>query len=148
MPRRGSRGERGKPSEACRLTARAMRRESRVESQGSRVKGRESRVDGRGSMVEGSKALARNLERHEDAMNFTLLAENPLFMATGVLYAGAFAAYAAIWRSRKALLGLLATALMLAALSGNLGLIVARWIAADRPPFKSLYESMVFLALN
>jgi cytochrome c-type biogenesis protein CcsB len=81
-------------------------------------------------------------------MNFTLLAENPLFMATGVLYAGAFAAYAAIWRSRKALLGLLATALMLAALSGNLGLIVARWIAADRPPFKSLYESMVFLALN
>jgi cytochrome c-type biogenesis protein CcsB len=79
-------------------------------------------------------------------MDFALLAENPLYALTGATYAAAFGAYAATWRSTKAIIGRIGTALMIAAISGNLGLIILRWISADRPPFKSLYESMVFLA--
>jgi cytochrome c-type biogenesis protein CcsB len=79
-------------------------------------------------------------------MDIGLFAESPLFAATGATYAAAFGAYAATFRSTRALVGRAGTALMAAALCGNLGLIVLRWISADRPPFKSLYESMVFLA--
>jgi cytochrome c-type biogenesis protein CcsB len=79
-------------------------------------------------------------------MDFTLLAEHPLYVATGALYAAAFAFYSMAWRSAKELVGRAGTALMVAALAGNVALIVSRWMSADRPPFKSLFETLVFLA--
>ena len=79
-------------------------------------------------------------------MNFAVLVEQPLHLATGGAYAAAAASYAAAWRSTRANLGRIATALLCAALVGNVALISSRWIAADRPPFKSLYESLIFLA--
>jgi cytochrome c-type biogenesis protein CcsB len=77
-----------------------------------------------------------------------ILAEHPFFVATGALYAAAVAFYAAAWRSTKQLVARLGTALLCAALVLNLGLIVQRWIEADRAPFKSLFESLVFFAFN
>jgi cytochrome c-type biogenesis protein CcsB len=80
-------------------------------------------------------------------MELHLLAEHPVYAATGAAYAAAFGLYAAAWKSARALIGRLATGLMTAALAGNAALIVARWLEAGRPPFKSMFESMVFLAL-
>ena len=80
-------------------------------------------------------------------MDFTLLASQPLYAATGAAYAASFAFYGLAFKSTKEIVGRLGTALMLAAAAGNLGLIVTRWLAADRPPFKSLFETLVFLAL-
>jgi cytochrome c-type biogenesis protein CcsB len=77
-----------------------------------------------------------------------VLAEHPFFVATGALYAAAMAFYAAAWRSTKAVVGRVGTALMCVALVANLGLIVQRWIEADRAPFKSLFESLVFFAFT
>lgn len=79
-------------------------------------------------------------------MDFHLLANNPLFLVTGALYAAAFALYGATWKSTKELVGRLATTAMTLAILGNAAVIIAHWIKADRPPFKSLFESMVFLA--
>jgi len=76
-----------------------------------------------------------------------ILFEHPVFAATGLLYAAATAAYAAAWRSTKQLVGRAGTALFAAAVALNLGLVIARWIEAGREPFKSLFESLVFLAL-
>jgi len=75
-----------------------------------------------------------------------VVAEHPFFVATTALYAASGALYAAAWRSTRALVGRAATALMAAALVLNGGLIVQRWIEADRAPFKSLFESLVFFA--
>ncbi len=75
-----------------------------------------------------------------------VIAEHPFFVATGALYAASVAFYAAAWRSTKQLVGRVATAVMCLALVLNLGLIVQRWHEADRAPFKSLFESLVFLA--
>ncbi len=75
-----------------------------------------------------------------------ILADNPLYLATGVIYAGAMGLYGAAWRSSKAIVGRAATGLLVAALACNAALIAQRWIEADRAPFKSLYESLVFLA--
>lgn len=77
-----------------------------------------------------------------------ILAEHPFFVATGALYAASVAFYAAAWRSTKQLVARLGTALLCAALVLNLGLIVQRWIEADRAPFKSLFESLIFFAFN
>ena len=77
-----------------------------------------------------------------------VLAEHPFFVATGALYAAAIAFYAAAWKSTKELVARLGTTLLCAALVLNLGLIVQRWIEADRAPFKSLFESLVFFAFN
>lgn len=77
-----------------------------------------------------------------------ILAEHPWFVAASAAYAAALALYAAAWRSTKELVGRLATAVMCAALAMNLALIVGRWIQADRPPFKSLFESLVFLSFT
>jgi cytochrome c-type biogenesis protein CcsB len=77
-----------------------------------------------------------------------ILAEHPWFVAAGAAYAAALALYAAAWRSTRALVGRLATAVMCAALAMNAALIVSRWIQADRPPFKSLFESLVFLSFT
>ncbi len=79
-------------------------------------------------------------------MDYALLAENPLFTLTAAAYAAAMACYAAAWRSTKAAVGQIASALTALALLGNAALILQRWIAAGRPPFKSLFESLVFLA--
>lgn len=77
-----------------------------------------------------------------------VLAEHPFFVATGSLYFAAMAFYAAAWKSTKELVARAGTALLCAALVLNLGLIVQRWIEADRAPFKSLFESLVFFAFN
>ena len=75
-----------------------------------------------------------------------VLAEHPFFVATTALYTASAAFYAAAWRSTKAVVGRAATALMAAGLALNGALIVQRWIEADRAPFKSLFESLVFFA--
>ncbi len=75
-----------------------------------------------------------------------LLRENPLYAATLVLYGISFLLYAAAWRSRRPLVPALATASLSVALLANAALIGLRWIEAGRPPFKSLFESLVFLA--
>jgi cytochrome c-type biogenesis protein CcsB len=77
-----------------------------------------------------------------------ILAEHPLFLVTGALYAASAALYAAAWRSTRALVARLGTALLCVAIAFNLGLIAQRWIVSGRPPFKSLFETLVFLAFN
>jgi cytochrome c-type biogenesis protein CcsB len=81
------------------------------------------------------------------AMFQYLLAEHPFFVATGALYAASAALYAAAWRSTRQLVARAATALMVAALLLNLGLMLMRWHDAGRAPLKSLFESLVFFAL-
>lgn len=77
-----------------------------------------------------------------------VLAEHPWFVAAGASYAVATAAYAATWRSTRALVARLATAAMCAAVALNAALIAGRWIAAGAPPFKSLFESLVFFSFT
>ena len=77
-----------------------------------------------------------------------ILAEHPFFAATSALYAASLGLYAYAWRSTRKLVGQLATAMMCAALAANLSLVVGRWIEADRAPFKSLFESLVFLSFT
>jgi len=77
---------------------------------------------------------------------FYILAEHPWFVATSAAYAAAMGLYAAAWRSTKAAIGRIATGIMVASIALNASLIVARWIEADRAPFKSLFESLVFFS--
>jgi cytochrome c-type biogenesis protein CcsB len=77
-----------------------------------------------------------------------ILAEHPWFVATSAAYAAAMGLYAAAWRSTRALVGRIATYVMLAAIALNASLIAARWIDAGRAPFKSLFESLVFFAFT
>ncbi len=79
-------------------------------------------------------------------MDLTLLSNHPLYVATGLAYLAAFGCYLAVWVSTRESVAKAGTALMIVGAVGNLGLIAGRWMAADRPPFKSLFESMVFLA--
>ncbi|HEX9291041.1 MAG TPA: c-type cytochrome biogenesis protein CcsB [Anaeromyxobacteraceae bacterium] len=79
---------------------------------------------------------------------FYILAEHPWFVAASATYAAALALYAAAWKSTREVVGRVATALMCAAIAVNAALIVGRWIQADRPPFKSLFESLVFLSFT
>jgi cytochrome c-type biogenesis protein CcsB len=76
-----------------------------------------------------------------------VIAEHPFFVATGALYAGSIAFYAAAWRSTKKLVARAATGFMAAALLLNVGVILMRWHEAGRAPLKSLFESLVFFAL-
>ena len=76
-----------------------------------------------------------------------VIAEHPIFVATGALYAASAAFYAAAWRSTKEIVARAATALMGAALLLNLALMLLRWHEAGRAPLKSLFESLVFFAL-
>jgi cytochrome c-type biogenesis protein CcsB len=77
-----------------------------------------------------------------------ILVEHPFFAATSALYAAAAGLYLATWRSTRRLVAHLATATMAAALAVNLSLVVGRWIEADRAPFKSLFESLVFFSFT
>jgi cytochrome c-type biogenesis protein CcsB len=77
-----------------------------------------------------------------------ILVEHPVFAATSALYAAAVGLYVATWRSTRQLVAHLATATMAAALAVNLSLVVGRWIEADRAPFKSLFESLVFFSFT
>jgi cytochrome c-type biogenesis protein CcsB len=79
-------------------------------------------------------------------MELSLFVENPLFTLTMAAYVAAMGCYAAAWRSTRALVGQLGTAFTVAALVGNVWLIGSRWLQAGRPPFKSLFESLLFLA--
>jgi cytochrome c-type biogenesis protein CcsB len=77
-----------------------------------------------------------------------ILAEHPFFAVTSAAYAAAVGLYAYAWRSTQKLVGQLATGVMCLALAANLSLIVGRWIEADRAPFKSLFESLVFFSFT
>lgn len=77
-----------------------------------------------------------------------IVVEHPFFAATGAVYAGAVALYAATWASTRKVVAQLATALLCVALALNLALIVGRWVEADRAPFKSLFESLVFFSFT
>jgi cytochrome c-type biogenesis protein CcsB len=77
-----------------------------------------------------------------------ILAEHPFYATLGALYALSLACYVATWISKSKSVARVATALMVAAVALNAGIIVARWIEADRAPFKSLFESAIFLAFN
>ncbi|HEY7724768.1 MAG TPA: c-type cytochrome biogenesis protein CcsB [Anaeromyxobacteraceae bacterium] len=79
---------------------------------------------------------------------FYILAEHPWFVATSAAYAAAMGLYAAAWRSTREIVGRIATGLMAAAIALNASLIVGRWIQADRAPFKSLFESLVFFSFT
>lgn len=76
-----------------------------------------------------------------------IVVEHPFFFATGALYAASAGLYAAAWRSTKQVVARAGSALMMAALVLNLGLIIMRWHEAGRAPLKSLFESLVFFAL-
>jgi cytochrome c-type biogenesis protein CcsB len=60
-------------------------------------------------------------------------------------YCAAAAAYALLWWKRAARLRWAPVAVMSAAMALNVALIVGRWLEADRPPFKTLHESLVLL---
>jgi cytochrome c-type biogenesis protein CcsB len=77
-----------------------------------------------------------------------VLVEHPFFAFTSLLYAAAMAAYAAAWRSTKAMVGRLGTAFMIAAVVLNAAVIAGRYVDAGRAPLKSLFESLVFFAFN
>jgi cytochrome c-type biogenesis protein CcsB len=77
-----------------------------------------------------------------------ILAEHPWFVAASAAYAAALALYAAAWKSTKEIVGRIATGVMCAAIAVNAALIIGRWVQADRPPFKSLFESLVFLSFT
>jgi cytochrome c-type biogenesis protein CcsB len=77
-----------------------------------------------------------------------VLFEHPFFALTGLLYAAASAAYAAAWRSTRTAVARAGTALILAAVVMNAAVVGGRWVEAGRAPFKSLFESLVFFALN
>ncbi len=76
-----------------------------------------------------------------------IVIEHPYYFVTGALYAASAALYTAAWKSTKAIVARLGSALMLAALVANTGLVLLRWHEAGRAPFKSLFESLVFFAL-
>jgi cytochrome c-type biogenesis protein CcsB len=77
-----------------------------------------------------------------------ILAEHPWFVATSAAYAAAMGLYAAAWRSTRALVGKVATFVMVAAIALNASLIAFRWHEAGRAPFKSLFESLVFFSFT
>jgi cytochrome c-type biogenesis protein CcsB len=80
-------------------------------------------------------------------MNTFGLLENPTFACAIACYFLAFVLYAITWRSTKVVIARAATGFMVVATLANTGLVILRWIEANRPPFKSLFESLVFLAL-
>jgi cytochrome c-type biogenesis protein CcsB len=75
-----------------------------------------------------------------------LLRENPLFTLTLAVYAVAFAFYAASWGSKSLKIARGSSIAMILAMALNAALILLRWYEAGRAPFKSLYESLVFLS--
>jgi cytochrome c-type biogenesis protein CcsB len=79
-------------------------------------------------------------------MYLSLLAAHPIYGATMASYFAAFLLFAATWRSPRALLGRLGTAFLSLAFSGNALFLVLRGIEAGRPPFRTAFESLVFLA--
>ncbi len=80
-------------------------------------------------------------------MDSAFLVEQPLFSATLAAYGVAAVAYGGTWTARRAWVARAATALLWAGVACNAALIGSRWVTAGRPPFKSLFESLVLLAL-
>jgi ABC-type transport system involved in cytochrome c biogenesis permease subunit len=67
-----------------------------------------------------------------------------LFQVTAFLYFAGFLLFTiALWRKNKSL-RTAATVILTFAFAANTGVIGERWISADRPPFKTLYETLVF----
>jgi ABC-type transport system involved in cytochrome c biogenesis permease subunit len=69
---------------------------------------------------------------------------NWLFKLTALLYFGAFLSFALSFRWKREYFRNAATILMGFAFAANTALIVERWISAERPPFKTLYETLIF----
>lgn len=67
-----------------------------------------------------------------------------MFKATSVLYILAFVFYAIAFIPGKKNVARLATAILAIALISNTAIIVDRWVEGGRPPFKTLYETMLF----
>ncbi|MBW2260504.1 MAG: c-type cytochrome biogenesis protein CcsB [Deltaproteobacteria bacterium] len=63
------------------------------------------------------------------------------------VYASAALAYGLLWSSRFRLAKIPATVLMSVGLGLNLFQIVYRWVTIEQPPFKTLYESLLLLAV-
>jgi len=63
------------------------------------------------------------------------------------VYAAAALAYGLLWSRRFGAARIPATALMAAGLGLNLFQIVFRWVTIEQPPFKTLYESLLLLAV-
>jgi cytochrome c-type biogenesis protein CcsB len=72
--------------------------------------------------------------------------DQPLLVASLALYLAAAVAYGLLWWRRAARLRVAGLVVMALAVALNTTLLVGRWIEAGRPPFKTLYESLVLLA--
>lgn len=75
------------------------------------------------------------------------LIDHPLFGGTTAAYAVALLAYLAALRWRASIAARLSTAAIAVAAAANVALFAQRWIEADRPPLKTLHETLVLLAL-
>ncbi len=75
---------------------------------------------------------------------------HPDEMLVGVtlaLYAIATLLYGVMWARASSTLRYLAPAALGAALAANAYQLVVRWLVSDQPPFKTLYESLLLLAI-
>jgi cytochrome c-type biogenesis protein CcsB len=61
-------------------------------------------------------------------------------------FCAAALAYGLLWWKRAARLRVVPIVIMCAALALNVAIIAGRWMEAERPPFKTLHESLVLLA--
>jgi cytochrome c-type biogenesis protein CcsB len=64
-----------------------------------------------------------------------------------ILYSLSCLLYGVLWVKAPRLARVPASALLAMGLSVNAAQLVARWIEADQPPFKTLYESLLLLAI-
>lgn len=69
-----------------------------------------------------------------------------MLAVTLAAYWAAAVAYAPLWWKRSARLRHAPAVILSAAVALNTWIIVGRWLEADRPPFKTLHESLVLLA--
>jgi len=72
--------------------------------------------------------------------------EMSLLWATFGLYMLAALGYGALWHGSMARLRHVPLVILVVSLAVNSTLLVTRWMEAGRPPFKTLYESLVLLA--
>ncbi len=69
--------------------------------------------------------------------------EQPVLLGTMAAYAGAALGYATGWRVSARWLRWLTTAVFTVAFAAITAILLSRWVAAGRPPFKTLYESLL-----
>ncbi len=79
-------------------------------------------------------------------MDIPFIKQHPAYALALIGYGFASLTYAITWRSRKKIFAILATSFMIFAWATNSLFIINRWIQIGKPPFQSLFETMVFLA--